>query len=383
MVWLILGIVFTIIGVGSIGGYIAYKNNKIKKDIKDECRREERNATDYDYDKEFNHKYKERRKKYLNCLFALPILLISIFGLFTTVQTGHTGIITVFGSVQEQTLEAGLHTKLWWQEVVQMDNRNQKQTIELNAFSKDIQEVKVLYSINYQISKQDASTIYKTIGINYYNVVMLPRIEEIVKSVIADYTAETLINNRSELSIRIYDNILNELRTYNIEVLSANVEDLDFSEAFTKAVEDKQVASQNKQKAQIEQERLTYEQEQKAQRDIIQSNAQAQISIIEAEADMEVAKIGADSAEYQGRKQASIVLQKLIALNGYHLADDETTILDSSNNIVSSNDLKEAAQNLLLQEYLNAWNGQLPNTYIGTDDFAEIFKAILTNTQQP
>ncbi len=382
MVWLILGIVFTLVGIGTIIGFVAYKNKQIKLDIISKAR----GLTDFSEEekqKKMAEAYKDNKLSYLRCLFALPILLISIFGLFTTVQTGHTGIITVFGSVQEQTLEAGLHTKLWWQEVVQMDNRNQKQTIELNAFSKDIQEVKVLYSINYQISKQDASTIYKTIGINYYDVVMLPRIEEIVKSVIADYTAETLINNRSELSIRIYDNILNELRTYNIEVLSANVEDLDFSEAFTKAVEDKQVASQNKQKAQIEQERLTYEQEQKAQRDIIQSNAQAQISIIEAEADMEVAKIGADSAEYQGRKQASIVLQKLIALNGYHLADDGTTILDSDNNIVSSNDLKEAAQNLLLQEYLNAWNGQLPNTYIGTNDFAEIFKAILTNTQQP
>ena len=377
MVWLILSVIFTIGTIIGIGIYIAYKNDKIKGKIKEKCGEERFKNPDYDFDKEFNYKYNKEKKSYLKCLWALPIMLLSIFGLFATVQTGHTGIITVFGSVQEQTLEAGLHTKLWWQDVVQMDNRNQKEVIHLEAFSKDIQEVKVVYSINYQISKQNASIIYKTIGVNYYNVVMLPRIEEIVKSVIAEYTAETLINNRSELSTRIFDNILNELDNYNIEVLSANVEDLNFSEAFTRAVEDKQVASQNKQKAQIEQERLTYEQEQKAERDVIQANAEARINIIQAEADMEVAKIGADSAEYQGKKQASIILQELISLNGYHLGEDGTTVLDSNNQVVDSEDLKQATQNLLLQKYLNAWNGELPNTYIGTNDFADIFKALL------
>lgn len=379
MAWLILGIVFTIVTIVGIVIYIAYKNDEIKEEIDDECKDESCGKKDYDFDKEFNSKYNKEKKSYLKCLWGLPIMLISVFGLFTMVETGHTGVVTVFGSVHEQTLEAGLHTKLWWQEVVQMDNRNQKQVINLSAFSKDIQEVKVVYSINYQISKQNASIIYKTIGVNYYEIVMLPRIEEIVKSVIADYTAETLINNRSELSTRIYERILEELDNYNIEVLSANVEDLDFSEAFTRAVEEKQVASQNKQKAQIEQERLTYEQEQKAERDVIQANAEAQITIIQAEADMEVAKIGADSAEYQGKKQASIILQELISLNGYHLAEDGTTVLDSNNQVVDSEDLKQATQNLLLQKYLSAWNGELPNTYIGTNDFADIFKALLNS----
>lgn len=116
---------------------------------------------------------------------------------------------------------------------------------------------------------------------------------------------------------------------------------------------------------------------QKAERDIIQANAEAQITIIQAEADMEVAKIGADSAEYQGKKQASIILQELISLNGYHLDEDGTTVLDSNNQVVNSEDLKQSTQNLLLQKYLNAWNGELPNTYIGTNDFADIFKALL------
>ena len=371
MIWLILSIIFTLIGVGAIIGFIAYKNNEIKEDI------ERENKYETDKDIKIKNAYKIRKKSYIKCLFALPILLLSVFGLFATVKTGHTGVVTKFGSVQNKTLEAGIHTKSWWEDVVQMDNRNQKETIELSAFSKDIQEVKVVYSINYQISKQNASTIYKEIGVNYYNVVMLPRIEEVVKSVIADYTAETLINNRSELSNRIYEKILNDLDNYHIEVLSANVEDLDFSEAFTKAVEDKQVASQNKQKAQIEQERLTYEQQQKAERDVIQARAEAQIAQIQAEADMEVAKIGADSAEYQGRKEASIILQKLISLNGYHLDEDGTTVLNSNNEIVTSEDLKSATQNLLLQEYLKSWNGELPSTYIGTSDFAEIFKTII------
>ena len=89
-----------------------------------------------------------------------------------SVPTGHTGIVTTFGQVEDYTYEAGIHFKLPWQEVVNMDNRNQKATVDLNCFSSDIQEVAVTYTINYQIQKSNAQTIYKTIGTSYFNTVI-------------------------------------------------------------------------------------------------------------------------------------------------------------------------------------------------------------------
>ena len=83
-------------------------------------------------------------------------LLIIGFGIVTSVPTGHTGILTTFGKVEDVTLEAGVQFKAPWQEIVCMDNRTQKGTVEMKGFSKDIQEVSIKYSINYQINKQNA-----------------------------------------------------------------------------------------------------------------------------------------------------------------------------------------------------------------------------------
>ncbi|MBQ7336567.1 MAG: prohibitin family protein, partial [Clostridia bacterium] len=97
-----------------------------------------------------------------------------------TVPTGHTGIVTVFGRVENTTYEAGVHFCAPWVEVVTMDNRNQKASEALYCFSSDIQEVSVTYTLNYQISKVNAQTIYKEIGTEYYDKIVQPRIYEAV-----------------------------------------------------------------------------------------------------------------------------------------------------------------------------------------------------------
>ena len=96
-------------------------------------------------------------------------MLVIVFSCYVSIPAGHTGVVTTFGSVENYTLEAGMHFKLPWQEVIKMDNRVQKSTQDMSCFSSDIQEVSMTYTVNYQISKQDAMTIYKTIGIGYYD----------------------------------------------------------------------------------------------------------------------------------------------------------------------------------------------------------------------
>ena len=68
------------------------------------------------------YKWKKNKKQFLS-IFALVVIL---FGCTASVPTGHTGVVTTFGKVENFTLEAGFHFKLPWQEVVKMDNRTQK-----------------------------------------------------------------------------------------------------------------------------------------------------------------------------------------------------------------------------------------------------------------
>ena len=222
----------------------------------------------------------------------------------TTIPTGHTGIVTTFGRVEDYTYEAGVHTKAPWQQVVKMDNRIQKASVEMFCFSSDIQEVSTVYTINYQIEKANAQTIYRTIGKDYYTTIILPRIEESVKSMIAKYNAESLIASREQLSVEIREDLTAKLAAYNVEVIDASIENLDFSDAFTNAVEAKQVAAQEKLKAEIQQEQANIEAKAAAERAVIAAQAEAEKAVIEAEAQAEAAKKEADAKAYAGEKEA-------------------------------------------------------------------------------
>lgn len=271
----------------------------------------------------------------------------------TSVPAGYTGIVTSFGKVENYILDAGLHFKAPWQRVVKMDNRNQKGTVDLMAFSQDIQQVDLRYTVNYQIQKENAQNIYSTIGTGYYATVMSPRIEEAVKSCVSKYTAETLLESRNALSDEIYNILKEDLSKYNIMIISTSIENIDFSDAFTDAVEAKQVAAQNKLKAEIEQQQAVMQQTSEAERAVIKANAEAETAKIAANADLEITKIQADAAEYAGQKDAAV--NKAIA--------------------------GSMTDQLLYYYYVKAWDGKLPDSYVSSDDFLSIFQIPSSTTE--
>ena len=261
---------------------------------------------------------------------VLTIILLAC-SCMANVPTGHTGVLTTFGKVENTTFEAGMNFKAPWQEVIMMDNRVQKQTTDLMCFSSDIQEVSMKYTVNYQISSKDAMTIYKTIGTDYYNNIIVPNITESVKTAVAKYNAEALVSGRSELSRIIQEDLTTRLAAYNIIVVSASIEDMDFTDAFTNAVEAKQVAEQNKLKAQTE-----------AEQRVIEANAAAEIKRVNAEAEAEAQKIAAEAAAYeiQIKAEAEAEANKKIA--------------------------ESITQQLIDYKYYETWNGELPGV-VGAD----------------
>ena len=274
--------------------------------------------------------------------FATIGLIICLLGFIKTVPTGSTGIVTTFGRIENVSLDAGIHFMAPWKKVVNMDNRTQKQSIEMPCFSSDIQEVNVIYTVNYQINKANAQEIYRTIGKDYFDTIVMPKALEAVKSVFAKYTAEALVESRSSLSKEIEAILVDDLNKQNIQITATSIENIDFTDAFTNAVEAKQVAEQNKLKAQTEQAQATLEAQAQAERQVIKAQADADASILAAKADAEVAKISSDSALYQGEKEASI-LQRV----GEQLAK---------------------YPDLVKYKYIEGWDGKMPQTILGNSD---------------
>ena len=274
--------------------------------------------------------------RYIGLVLGAILIVASCIAI---VPTGYTGILTTFGRVEDKTISAGINFIAPYQKVVKMDNRTQKVEIQTSAFSSDIQQVDLAMSLNYRIDQATAQELYRTVGINYYESIIYPRMLENTKAVFSQYSAENLINKRDLLSNQIVDVTAADMKDYGITVVSIAIEDIDFTDAFTNAVEAKQVAAQNKLTAETKEAQKTMEEEQAAKRAIIQANADAEQAIIAANADLEVVKIQAEASLYAGEKEAE--MNKRI-----------------SESLTSS---------LVDYYWIKQWNGQLPSTVLGSD----------------
>ena len=260
-----------------------------------------------DYENEAVRAKKIRRRLWM----WIPIGIILLIGIIfltnscSSVPAGHTGILTTFGKVEDRILTEGLNWKSPFQKVIKMDNRTQKKVEEFQAFSSDIQEVNIMLAVNYSINQETAQNLYRTVGVEYYTNIVYPRLLESTKSVFSSYTAEQLIGNRENLSNEIKDLVIPDVARYGIIISDISVQDIDFTDAFTNAVEAKQVAAQDKLTAETKQAQLTMEAEQEAHRQVIKAQADAEQAKIAAQADLEVTKIQADAAEYAGQKEAA------------------------------------------------------------------------------
>ena len=264
-------------------------------------------------------------------IVAIAMLGVSLF--VTQIPTGFTGVLTTFGKVEENiTLDAGINFKMPWQKIVTLDNREQRSNFAFNAFSSDIQQTAVAGSINYKINPATAMTLFKTVGTNYKDTLIVPRLLENVKIVFGRYTAENLISKRDLLADEVLALMRTDLDNYGITVMTIAIEDIDFTDSFTNAIEAKQVATQEKLRAQTVQEQATMEAE-----------AQAERQRIAAQAEADVAKIQADADAYSITTKAAAEAEANTKINA------------------------SLTQELIDYVQANNWNGQLPTTFMGAD----------------
>jgi len=258
-------------------------------------------------------------KKAVRSLITVVVVIIALSVLSSTmfiqVPTGHTGVVTTFGKVEDYVLSEGINFKLPWQKVIRMDNRAQKESITTQAFSSDIQQVDITCTVNFSVDRETSQNLYRNVGEFYYDTVMLPRINEDVKAVFTKYSADSLMTNRENLSNEIKEILAPEMKVFGIEIMSVSVENIDFTDVFTDAVEQKQVAEQARLQAQIEQEQKTMEENAKAEREVIAAEAAAEVAKIDADAKAYAVEVQAKAEAEANEKLAASITDELIAYN--------------------------------------------------------------------
>lgn len=192
---------------------------------------------------------------------------------FTVVPAGHTGVVLTFGAVEENVLDEGLHFKMpLVQTVVQMNNRTQKIEADGTSSSKDLQIISYVVAVNFHVNDDSSASLYQNVGKDYGSVIIVPAIQESIKAVTAQFTAEELITKRQTVGDQIKDALSEKISQYGIVVEIFNIVDFDFSEEFNAAVEAKQTAQQNALKAEQDLARIEVE----AQQKITQAQAEAE-----------------------------------------------------------------------------------------------------------
>ena len=211
-------------------------------------------------------------KKYLMIITGI-LAVILLFSSVTTIKSGEVGIRVRFGKVVNRQTSEGINFKMpIIEKIEKMNVRVQKVEVQTASSSKDLQEVEMSLAVNYQIDKDKARSLYKTVGTGYDEVILEPAIQESIKAVTSKYTAEELITNRSEVSEKCQEELNKKVSKYGLKVNDFNITNFNFSEEFNKAIEEKQVAEQKvlTAKQELEKERI------EAEKKIVKAEAEKQ-----------------------------------------------------------------------------------------------------------
>ncbi|MCI8497248.1 MAG: prohibitin family protein [Clostridiales bacterium] len=218
-------------------------------------------------------KSKKKIAKIVTGVVVGLLVLFVLFNCFVTVPAGHTGVVMQFGAVSDTVLEEGLHIKVpFVTQVVNVDNRVLKTEVSSTSASKDLQTISSTISLNYRVDRRNSAELYKNVGTRFEDVIVNPAIQECVKAVAAQFTAEELITQRQQVGDQMKGLLEEKIAPFGLSIEVFNIINFDFSEEFNAAIEAKQTAQQNALKAEQDLQRIRVEAEQK----IEQARAEAE-----------------------------------------------------------------------------------------------------------
>jgi regulator of protease activity HflC (stomatin/prohibitin superfamily) len=187
-------------------------------------------------------------------IMILLLLLAILSSFFVIVDAGQRGILMKFGNVQEQILGEGIHFIIPIVNTVEkLSVRVQSQETSAEASSKDLQDVYTDVALNWHIIPTEANFIFQTVGNETAVIerIISPAVEEVLKAVMAKYTAEEIITRRGEVKAGVDHELKTRLATYHIAVDDISLVHVHFSRRFSDAVEAKQVAEQEAKRAEF------------------------------------------------------------------------------------------------------------------------------------
>lgn len=265
----------------------------------------------------------------IGAILVLSFLIVPFS--FHTVETGEIAVVKNMGKITH-VRDAGTNFDLWFVNQYQKyDTKVQNVDITTAAYSSDAQTMEIAMTLQYQIMADkviDIATQYGSLEV-LQNRIQSIAVEK-TKAVLSSYKAMDIIAQRAAISPAVEEAIKNAIgEEYFVKVNTVVLSNIDFSDAFEAAVEDKMIAEQAKLKADYEN-----------QTKVAQAAAEAEAQLKKAQAEIDIAKAEAEA--------------KKIAAEGEAAA----------NKIITDSITDELLEKILAER----WNGELPDTYVGDGD---------------
>lgn len=216
----------------------------------------------------------------LGIIFACFIALL-IINPFTIVGAGERGVVLTWGAFNGQVFDPGIHLLIpIAQSVVKMNVRTEKLSIDASeAYSHDLQNVKIESALNYNLDPKQVGVIYQQYGMEYEQKILYPNLEASIKQTVAKYSAEEILSKRGDVQTEIEDAFKRSIPT-DFTVTKYALVNESFSPTYEAAIEAKQVAQQNAEKAENELKQAKIDAESR----IAQAQAEAQAIKLQSEA---------------------------------------------------------------------------------------------------
>jgi len=230
---------------------------------------------------------------------VLAVLVVVLgwgaFRSFHSVDAGHVLVVRQFGEIVGQR-DDGFQTIAPWQsgeEVsaqvenrqFQMDDRQRIANIENAirsgpAISSETQPVYAVVTVNYQVSPNAIQSLYTEVGSAFFDKVVAPRVFQVFKNETVKFRSVEVAPNRELIRREVQAELDRQLEQFSIDVVDFLINDLEFPQEFTEAIERKQVATQDALAA----EQRVAQSKAEAQQEIERARGQAQAQRLRANA---------------------------------------------------------------------------------------------------